>query len=78
MGYKKVSHCTKVKLHMAMPINLVLQKSKTWGGNKGNIAKYKDFYCKLICRILRIWIWRVKKKKIKNEEIIYDISYKTL
>ena len=61
---------TKIKLHQATPMNLMLWGSENWGGNKADIAMMNAFYHKSIHRILVIIMGRAKEEEITNDDII--------
>ena len=50
----------KIKLYLAIPINLALWNGKTWAENKTNLDILDIFYHKSIQRILKISINEVR------------------
>ena len=60
---------TKIKLHQATPMNLMLWGSENWSGNKADIAKMNTFHHKSTRRILGITMGRVKEEEITNEDV---------
>ena len=66
---KPIALEVKIKLFLAIPVNLALWNGETWAENKNNLKLLDNFYCKAIRRILGIRIKRVCEECIKNEQI---------
>ena len=57
---------TKIKLFLAIPVNLALWNCKTWSGNKMDMNILDVFFHKSIRRILGISMTEVKERSITN------------
>ena len=57
---------TKIKLFLAIPVNLALWNCETWSGNKMDMDILDVFFHKSIRRILGINMTEVKEKSISN------------
>ena len=64
-----VSTETKVKLYLAIPVNLALWNAETWSRNAGDLKLLDTFHHKSIRRILGINMSMVKDDHIKNEQV---------
>jgi len=64
-----VSIETKVKMYLAIPVNLLLWNSESWSGNSTDLQQIDVFHHKTIRRILGINMADVKEHHITNESI---------
>ena len=64
-----VSIETKIKLYLAIPVNLVLWNCETWSGNTTDLNRIDIFHHKTIRRILGINMTDVEKQHITNEKL---------
>ena len=54
---------TKVKLQNTILLNLSLQGSENWSGNRNNLTKCKAFHYKSMHKVLEIIMLEVKDQK---------------
>lgn len=66
---KQVRMETKIKLFLAIPVNLALWNCETWSGNKVDLKSLDIFFHKSIRRILNLRMSIVKKNHITNTQI---------
>ena len=66
---KHVALESKIKLFLAILVNLALWNGEIWSGNKNDLKLLDSFYHKAIRKILGVRMKRACEEHIKNEQI---------